>query len=272
MAAHAGLIYRLDQEIGRLVDDVRQAGELDDTLILFFSDNGACPFGRSIAETGEPYEPDTNWGCDTGWAWARNSPFRFYKQDQYEGGIATPGIAHWPSGLRTKPGSIDATPAHLVDVLPTLLDISGTKRPGSWPGRTLSSISGISLAPILAGGKVTRPAPIHLQFGPNRGLRDGDWKLVSFGSGPWELYHLATDRAELHDVAAEHPEIRDRMSEAWHRMAANELHIPERLAGAEGKKAGAHRNPKWTDYDRSVTEAAANKRKSPGKKAKTTSE
>jgi arylsulfatase len=152
------------------------------------------------------------------------------------------------------------------------LDISGIKLPGTWPGRELGSISGISLAPILAGGKIARPAPIHLQFGPNRGLRDGDWKLVSFGGGRWELYNLATDRAELHDLSDEHPEIRERMSAQWHQMATEQLHIPERLAKPEGKKPGPHLNPKWSDYRHSPADETANKRKSPGKKAKAKSE
>lgn len=267
MAGHAGLIDRLDQEIGRLVDDVRKAGELDNTLILFFSDNGACPFARTIAEPGEPYEPDTNWGCDTGWAWMRNSPFRYYKQDQFEGGVATPGIVYWPAGLKTKPGSIDPTPAHLVDVLPTLLDVAGAKAPTSWPDRELTPMSGISLAPILSGEKIASRPPIHFQFGPNRGLRDGDWKLVSFGSSAWELYNLANDRAELLDVAAEHPEVRDRLVETWHRMAKDDLNIPDRLAEPVGKKPSSHLNPKWTDYSRNPDDLPTKTRKSPGKKA-----
>ena len=197
------MIDRVDQELGRLVADLEQAGELDNTLILFFSDNGACPYDRNSRGTDrEPYEPDVTWSDSTGWAWARNTPFRYYKQNQFEGGIATPAIAHWPAGIKRKPGSTVHTPAHLVDVLPTLAELAGATVPDTWPGREPTPLAGVSLAPILAGKDMTTRPPIHLLFASDRGLRDGDWKLVSFRSQPWELYNIAKDRTELHDVAA----------------------------------------------------------------------
>jgi arylsulfatase len=99
MTAYAGLIDRIDQEMGRLIDDLEKSGDLANTVILFVSDNGACPFHRGGATPQtEPYLPTTRWGDSTGWAWARNSPFRFYKQNQFEGGIASPAILHWPAG------------------------------------------------------------------------------------------------------------------------------------------------------------------------------
>jgi len=136
MACYAALIDRVDQELGRVVADLEKAGELDNTLILFLSDNGACPYDRNNRRTDlPPHDPATNWTDSTGWAWARNAPFRFYKQNQFEGGIATPAIVHWPAGLKTMPGSVDATPAHLVDVLPTLAELTGARNPETFPDR-----------------------------------------------------------------------------------------------------------------------------------------
>ena len=112
--------------------------------------------------------------------WARNAPFRFYKQNQFEGGISTPGIVHWPAGLQTKSGTIPDTPAHLIDVLPTLADLAGTTIPTKHSSRDLRPVSGGSLRSIFEGKEFKRSEPIHLQFASDFGLRDGDWKLVNF--------------------------------------------------------------------------------------------
>jgi arylsulfatase len=249
MAGYAALIDRVDQELGRLVADLEKAGELDNTLILFFSDNGACPYDRqNIRRDLPPHDPATKWSDSTGWAWARNAPFRFYKQNQYEGGIATPAIAHWPAGLKIKPGSIDATPAHLVDVLPTLADLTGAANPDAFPGREPTPLAGVSLAPVLAGKPPGKRPPIHFLFGQDRALRDGDWKIVSFRSGPWELYNLAEDRTELNDLAAKDPERVERMAAEWHRMTRDVLMAPkaEQQPVSDAITPKIHRE--WSDY------------------------
>jgi arylsulfatase len=250
MTAYAGLIDRMDQEMGRLIDDLEKSGDLANTVILFVSDNGACPFHRGGATPQtEPYLPTTTWGDSTGWAWARNSPFRFYKQNQFEGGIASPAILHWPAGLKQNPGTVVSSPAHLVDVLPTFADIAGATIPATFPGRESSPLAGISLAPIIAGGEITTRPPIHLLFASDRGLRDGDWKLVSFQSQPWELYHMPTDRTENHNVAAKHPEMVARMSNQWHDMAANILVTKGKELTPVATSASPKLNPSWTQYD-----------------------
>jgi len=272
MAAYAALIDRIDQEMGRLLDDLKKNGELDNTLILFFSDNGACPYDRrTIGHDQEPYNPDTTWSDSTGWAWARNTPFRFYKQNQFEGGIATPAIVHWPAGLKTKPGSLSASPSHLVDVLPTLAEVGGAKIPETWPGREPTPLAGISLTPLFAGKDIKDRPPIHLLFGSNRGLRDGDWKLVSFESEPWELYNIAQDRTELHNVAAEHPDIVSRMAKQWTDMAKDVLHAPEKeYKPVSATATDPRKNSQWTDYssvDASAGRHDAGKQKKAEKKA-----
>ena len=265
MSAYAGLIDRIDQEMGRLIANVTTAGELENTLIVFVSDNGACPFGRGGATPGtEPYDPTTHWGDSTGWAWTRNSPFRFYKQNQFEGGISSPAIMHWPAGLKQKPGSIVSSPAHLVDLLPTVAEVTGAKVLDTFPRREPTPLAGISLAPILAGGEIKSRPPIHLLFSSDRGLRDGEWKLVSFQSHPWELYHISTDRTELHDVAAEHPDIMERMVKQWHDMAANVLMASGKETKPVATEVTPKINPGWSNYE-TPTEGKA---KGKGKKRK----
>ena len=247
MAAYAGMIDRVDQEMGRLIANIEKAGELDNTLILFVSDNGACPYdrGQPTPEV-QPFDPNSHWSDSTGWAWARNSPFRYYKQNQFEGGISSPAILHWPAGLKQRPGSVIDTPAHLVDVLPTLAEITGAKVPTTFPGREPSPLAGISLVPLIAGKDIAARPPIHLLFNSDRGLRDGEWKLVSFQSHPWELYHITTDRTELHDVAAQHPDIVQRMVQQWHDMAANVLHVPAKENKPVATEATVQTNSQWS--------------------------
>jgi arylsulfatase A-like enzyme len=283
MAAYAALIDRVDQELGRLFADLERAGEFENTFVLFLSDNGACPYDRrTVGRDREPYEPGVAWSDSTGWAWARNTPFRYYKQNQFEGGIATPAIVHWPAGIPPldraaneatgdHQGRLVHTPAHLIDVLPTLAEIAGTKRPDTWPGREVEPLAGVSLVPLFNGGELEQRPPIHLLFSLDRGLRDGDWKLVSFKQEPWELYNLAADRTELHDLAAEHPEIVARMAKQWTDMARDVLRCPPREIADVAEAATVPRqNPQWTDYsspDSSAARHAARKGKAARQRA-----
>ncbi len=247
MTALAGMIDRIDQEMSRLIADLETHGELDNTLILLFSDNGACPYDRrSIGIDEAPYLPDTEWSDSTGWAWARNTPFRFYKQNQFEGGVATPAIVHWPAGLKTEPGSINRTPAHLVDVLPTIAEIAQAEIPATWPDREPSALAGVSLAPIFAGGELKERPPIHLLYSKDRGLRMDNWKLVSFRSTAWELYDLANDRTELHNLAEVYPDRVAEMAALWDRITKEELRAKLPPVSA---KSGPYENPEWTIYD-----------------------
>ncbi|MHC4994114.1 MAG: arylsulfatase [Planctomycetota bacterium] len=250
MTTLAAMIDRVDQEIGRLVADLRRAGELDNTMILFVSDNGACPYDRlSQSLTEDPIHGGTAFGDSTGWAWARNSPFRFYKQNQFEGGVATPGILHWPAGLKTQPGAFVDDPAHLIDVLPTLVEICDAPIPTSWPGRELRPVSGVSLTNIFNGQPLGARPPIHLQFGADRALRDGPWKAVSFRAGAWELYRMDRDRTELHDLAAEHPERLASMVATWTEMAQSVLHAPQKVF-TPVSTSHEKDHPEWTDFSK----------------------
>ena len=264
MTAIAGLIDRVDQEVGRLIANLRRHGEMDNTLIVFLSDNGACPYDRrSDNPEADPFQASIRWSDSTGWAWARNSPFRYYKQNQYEGGIGTPAIVHWPAGLKTKPGSIVHDPAHLVDVLPTLAQVCEAPIPTTWPQRDVQPVSGMSLAPIFAGKPLGPRPPIHLLFGADRGLRDGDWKAVSFRSQPWELYNIASDRTELNDLAEKHPERLAGMVQRWTTMTKDVLAAPSRAYGPVADQATGHVHPEWTNFD--LDPGGSTRKKKPGK-------
>ncbi len=249
MTTLAAMIDRVDQEVGRLVDDLRANNELDNTMILFVSDNGACPYDRKPPRLNvEPTNAETSLADSTGWAWARNSPFRYYKQNQFEGGIATPAIVHWPAGLKPASGSIIRQPAHLIDVLPTVAEITGSKIPDQWNGRELRPISGVSLKPIFDGQKLNSRPPIHLLFSQDRGLRDGDWKLVSFQSEAWELYNVANDRSELRNLAAAEPERLKAMIQTWTEITKNVLHAPAKAYSPVKEAALPHRHQEWTNF------------------------
>jgi arylsulfatase len=156
--------------------------------------------------------------------------------------------------MKAKAGSLVHSPAHLVDLLPTIAEITKAPLPETYPGRELSPLAGVSFAPALAGQEIKNRPPIHLLYHIDRGLRDGDWKLVSFQSDPWELYNLALDRTEMHNVASQNPEIVKRMTRQWHEMAEQVLHVPvkEREPVAD-TAVQPRRNPQWSDFDSSDT-------------------
>jgi arylsulfatase len=265
MVTLAAMIDRVDQEIGRLVNNLKDHDELDNTLILFVSDNGACPYDRRkpLLDV-EPTNGDVALADSTPWAWARNAPFRFYKQNQFEGGISSPGIVHWPSGLKTEPGAIVDTPAHLIDVLPTLADLAGASIPEEYPQRELRPVSGVSLRPVFEGKKLNRPEPIHLQFSSDYGLRDGDWKVVSFKGQEWELYNVANDRTENNNLAASEPERLAAMVAKWKNMSRDVLYSSKltnpKMLPAETPKS----NRQWTVFSDSNEPFLT----APGKKGK----
>jgi arylsulfatase len=178
----------------------------------------------------------------------RNSPFRYYKQNQFEGGISTPAIVHWPAGLKTQPGAVVDSPAHLIDVMPTLTQIGGCSLADQWPGRELRSLSGESLIPIFRGESAPRREPIHLLFSADRGLRDGDWKAVSFRGETWELYNMANDRTELRDLALSEPDRLQAMTRKWTEMTRDVLHASPRTYAPVKPAALPHRHPEWTDF------------------------
>lgn len=224
MAAYAGMIDRVDQNIGRLVTALKEMGVYENTLLLFLSDNGACPFQRTRQATREkrlmPWDPASYWTYDKRWAHACNTPFREYKRNQHEGGISTPLIAHWPGRIK-RPGSITRQPGHLVDVMATCLDVAGVRYPESVGDHEVGPARGKSLAPIFAGRqRAARDYLFFTFYGTHNALRAGDWKLVNKDRGPWELYNLASDRSELTNLAESEAERLQKLQRVFEAMSA----------------------------------------------------
>ena len=234
MATFAGMVDRVDQNVGRLVAHLDKLGVTDNTLILFLSDNGACPFQRSKNTDLPPWDPKSYWTYDQKWAHACNTPFRWYKQNQHEGGISTPLIAHWPKGLTAKAGSFTHQPGHLVDILATCLDVAGGDYPTEHNGQPVKPLRGKSLLPILQGKQREGHDAIYFTFSNNRAVRKGNWKLVSARGGAWELYDMDVDRTELNDLAKAKPDLAKELADLWDQWAAQ----------AGMKRGGGKKEPK----------------------------
>ncbi|QDT70584.1 Arylsulfatase [Planctomycetes bacterium MalM25] len=234
MEVFAAMVDELDKSIGRLVDYLKAKGVYDNTLILFCSDNGACPFERTRGRYLAPWDPDSYWTYDASWAHVGNTPFRLYKQNQHEGGIASPLIVHWPAGLKTEPGAITRQPAHLIDLMATILELGEASYPTRLGERTIDPLQGKSLLPIFHGEERDPHETLYFHFGSDRALRQGPWKLVSAKQGKWELYNLDADRTELDDLSERDPRRVTSMAAEWFRIAEE----VERLEGRSLAPAG----------------------------------
>ena len=205
MAVYAAQIDRMDQGIGRIVDQLRQRGVEEETLIMFLADNGGCAEDIDRGAPGvPPGEADSFLSYGLPWANASNTPFRRFKHFVHEGGIASPLIVRWPGVV--PPGAIAHEPAHVIDVMATCLDVSGAEYPTIRNGQPIPPLEGKSLRPNFAEGPRVGHDAIYWEHEGNRAVRQGDWKLVSRFPGDWELYDLRTDRTELNDLAEQHPE------------------------------------------------------------------
>jgi arylsulfatase A-like enzyme len=234
MALFAAMVSHIDDGVGRIVGYLRQTGQLDNTLILFLSDNGACyewgPFGFDGPQQHVPKTPhvgekelDAMGGPGTwlsyGSVWANlsNTPLRMYKHYDQEGGICTPLIVHWPRGIKD-PDRWVRDPAHIMDIMPTLCEIGGASYPHGLNGHDIIPVEGTTLVPVFGGG-VLPERPLFFEHQGSRAMRQGRWKIVWSKNEPreikWELYDLAVDRCETNDLAAKYPDRTAAMAEAW---------------------------------------------------------
>ncbi|MBI2948049.1 MAG: arylsulfatase [Verrucomicrobia bacterium] len=222
MAVHAAMVDRMDREIGRVLDQIRAMGQMDKTLVFFLSDNGAS---AEMMVRGDGHDPDAACGTGAtflclgpGWSSMANTPFRRHKTWVHEGGISTPLIVHWARGNLGR-GELRHTPGHVIDLMPTILQLAGGKPFETWQGQPMPPPPGKSLAPVFAkDGPQVREALWWLHEG-NRALRAGDWKIVAAGKdAPWELYDLSADRSESRNLAGEKPEKARELSALWERM------------------------------------------------------
>ena len=260
---YAAMVEIMDAGIGRIVAQLRASGQLDNTLILFLQDNGACaedtgreraaptpgnlrPLGPDQLQprsqppmqtrdgrpvrTGPGVMPgpaDTYIAYGRGWANVSNTPFREYKHWTHEGGISTPLIAHWPAGIKSdRLGKFERQPSHLIDIMATCVDLAGATYPTEVAGQAIKPMQGISLRPAFEGGTLDRPHPLCWEHEGNRAIRLGDFKLVAKEGQPWELYDIAADRAELHDLASSQLDRVRTMAAEWDAWAARSDVLP----------------------------------------------
>jgi arylsulfatase A-like enzyme len=216
MSIHAAMVDRMDREIGRVWEQLRLMGAVENTLILFLADNGAS---AEIMVRDDGHDPAAAAGSAAshlclgpGWSTVANTPFRRHKTWVHEGGIATPLVVHWPRGIAAR-GELRHDPGHVIDFVPTIMEVAGAARqPDSTDG---PAPPGMSLVPVFAHNGALKHDDLWWAHDGNRAVRVGDWKLVAAKDQPWELYDLATDRTETHNLATENPgEVRE-LSQRW---------------------------------------------------------
>ncbi|MFN4261581.1 MAG: arylsulfatase [Gemmataceae bacterium] len=237
MAVYAAMIDRMDQGIGRILRQLKDSKQEENTLILFLSDNGGCAediiaswserFPRRTHD-GQPVQVGNDPAVSPGpegvfqsyglaWANASNTPFRRFKHWVHEGGIATPCIAYWPAVIQ-KPG-ITHQVGHVIDIPATCLDLAGVAHPKTFKGQPTVPLEGRSLLPILQGKERAGHDALFWEHEGNRAVRQGKWKLVSAYGGDWELFDLEADRTELNDLARREPDKVKELSQLYERWA-----------------------------------------------------
>ncbi len=268
MEVYAAMVDRMDQGIGRIVDQLKKQNAFENTLIVYLQDNGGCaegfgrasnaekiagqkfaPLGRDGLQTkiwppmqtrdGRPVRTgpgtmpggeDTFVGYGQGWANVSNTPFRGYKHDGFEGGISTPLIVHWPDGIQSQHrNSIVDQPTHLIDIMPTFLEVAAAEYPQTGVDPTtnqpesIQPTEGVSLTPLFRGDSIRRDQPLCFEHHGNLALRDGRWKIVSAYKKDqptkWHLYDMQTDRTEQVDLADQHPDKLRELVDRWQAWA-----------------------------------------------------
>ena len=244
MSIFAAMVDVMDANIGRVVDELKKNGELDNTFIMFMSDNGACAEWHEFGfdkQTGTEYHthvgaeldqmglPGTYHHYGTGWANVCCTPFTLYKHYAHEGGISTPCIIQWGKQIKHK-GSIDHQPAQFSDIMATCIELAGTKYPEEYEGRKIVPTPGKSILPIVRGEEMP-DRYIYAEHEGNRMVRKGDWKLVSanFRGDEWELYNIKEDRTEQHNLIKEYPEMAKELEDAYFEWAdhSDVLYFPK---------------------------------------------
>ncbi|MEX0769344.1 MAG: arylsulfatase, partial [Balneolaceae bacterium] len=216
MQVYAAMTDRMDQNIGRLLDYLEERDELDNTLLIFASDNGAS---AEVVEIGEgEIGSMTRWASlKEDWANVANTPFRLFKNYSHEGGTATPFIIHWPEVIR-EGGQVNHSLLHFIDIMPTLVDVSGASYPGQYKGEGLYPMQGVSFLPLLTGDSIQRENPLFYEWSSGRAVHTENWKLVRW-DGDWELYDRRTDLTETTNLAGEYPDTVDFLEAKWEEWA-----------------------------------------------------
>ena len=211
MSVFAAMIERMDLGVGRVLKALTESGKSGNTLVLFMSDNGADSFSaadENMLKVGRlPGDPRSNWQLGTGWAYASVTPWRLYKISQHSGGVTTGAIAWWPSVIQ-KPGRIESSPLHMVDVMPTFLEVAHAPLTGG-------NLAGESFLPMLKGTPWQRKGPLYFQYMDNRAIRTAEWTMAEVDGSGWELFRAGSDPLETENLAAGNPPIVAELEARW---------------------------------------------------------
>lgn len=234
MAVYAAQVSCMDQNIGKLISFLEKKGQLENTLFVFLSDNGACP---------EPYkelggggmaainDPDSSGAISygMGWANASNTPYRKWKRETEEGGISAPFILYWPKGIDKKQeNTLVKTPSYLPDIMPTFIDVANAKYPTEYNGNEIYPLTGRSLAPVFTGASLDPHQYMFWEHEGNQAVRKGNWKAQKNNQmSEWELFDLSTDRAEEHNVASRYPDVLNDLVAHWTDWSKRDFVFPK---------------------------------------------
>lgn len=216
MAVFAAIIDRMDENIGRVINKLRENGKLENTLIMFLVDNGSCPYYTNKIKDVQPGSANSYWSLRSTWANLGNTPYRQYKQCGHEGGSHTPFIAYWPSVI--KPNTITEQPGHVVDIAPTFLDILDIQYPDTIKGFATIPLHGKSLLPVFNGEEREEPEYFISGMEKFRMFRSGDYKIVKLNNGNWELYNIKNDPTEMENLAEKIPEKVEALSSHYNKI------------------------------------------------------
>jgi arylsulfatase len=266
MEVYAAMVHSVDESLGRILDTIEALGELDDTIVVFTSDNGGTAeggpegtrsyFSRFVHIPGIPKDWEADIARDVdliggprtmvhyprGWGMASNTPFRFYKGQTFAGGVRVPFLISWPGGFA--PGGVRHQYQYVTDLLPSLLDLAGLEHPGERNGLPTKSVDGFSFKPLTesADAESTHPEQ-YAEFGGNRGYYRNGWKVVTnhapgtpFDDGEWELYDVRRDPNELHDLAEGEPGLLKELAQAWEDAAWRNTVFPLGAAMLPGRR------------------------------------
>ncbi|MFL3019844.1 MAG: arylsulfatase [Candidatus Poriferisodalaceae bacterium] len=267
-AAYAAMLHHADQHLARLIDHLRTSGEIDNTMIMVLSDNGASQEGGPLGFVNAmgPYNglpesmddkfdrigdiggPDTHSNFPWGWSMAANTPLRRYKQNTHGGGVRDPLVVHWPRRIN-HPGLRDQF-CHACDIVPTLLDCIGIDAPESVNGVQQKPIEGVSFAstlndPEADSGKTTQ----YFEMFGHRGIVHNGWKAVAYHppgtpyeDDKWELFNLLDDFNETKDRSQTEPELLNEMVDLWWEQARMHQVLPldDRFAERFAENAARH--------------------------------
>ncbi|NQU86345.1 MAG: arylsulfatase [Mariniphaga sp.] len=205
MAVYAAMVDRMDQNIGRILKKLDEEDIAENTLVIYLSDNGSCPYDSNKDFIYLPGVAEGFRCLSAAWANAGNTPFRYFKQYGHEGGAHTHFLARWPQKI--KAGAITHQQGHIVDIVPTILETCRIEYPTELNGINTQPLHGKSLMPVF-GGEIIEESPFYISGWTDkfRMYRQGDWKIVKTNDEGWELYNIKIDPTEIKNMAISMPE------------------------------------------------------------------